>query len=264
MGNLKAERQKGEPSMGISVRIFSMMLVMAMTAALSCPPSHAESRELTFAVGLALAPYNIPKQNCGIETDIVREALEMKGYQVKTKYVPFARRIREMVEGEVDGVLTVNENSGIEAFFSDQHISCENVAISLKKNNFNIQEIGDLKDKSILTFQDAKKYLGRDFALAAEASPDYREISKQQLQINLLYGNRVDVIVLDKNIFYHHREQNKMVDTTQPIDIWHVFPKVPFRVGFVDQKVRDDFNEGLKELKRSGRYDEIINQYISK
>ncbi len=256
--------------MRILVRAFRLIFIPVMAAAFLCPTVHADPRELTFAVGLALAPYNIPKQSsgpkqkCGIETDIVREALEMKGYRIKTKYVPFARRIREVLGGEVDGVLTVNENSGIDVFLSDEHIVCENVAISLKKNKFNIQKIIDLKDKSILTFQDAGKYLGKDFAAAAAASPDYREISKQQLQINLLYGDRVDVIVLDKNIFYYHRKQNTMVDTTQPIDMWYIFPMVSFRVGFVDKKVRDDFNEGLKQLRESGRYDDIINQYISK
>jgi len=251
-------------SMRILVKTVHVFLLTMMTGALLCPASHAETRELTFAVGLALAPYNIPEKNCGIETDIVREALEIKGYRIKTKYVPFARRIREIAQGEVDGVLTVNENSDIDVFLSDQHIVCENVAVSLKKNNFKIEKIGDLKDKSILTFQDAKKYLGKEFAVAAEASPDYREISKQQLQINLLYGDRVDVIVLDKNIFYHHRNRNEMVDTNKPIDMWYIFPKVPFRVGFVDKKVRDDFNDGLKQLRSSGRYDEIIKKYISK
>jgi len=251
-------------SMRILVKTFHVFLLIMMAGALLCHASHAEIKELTFAVGLALAPYNIPEKNCGIEMDIVREALEMKGYRIKTKYVPFARRIREIAQGEVDGVLTVNENSGLDVFLSDQHIACENVAVSLKKKKFNIKKISDLKDKSILTFQNAKKYLGKEFVVAAEASPDYREISKQELQINLLYGDRVDLIVLDKNIFYHHRKGNRLVDTTQPIDIWYIFKEVPFHVGFVDKKVRDDFNDGLRQLRSSGRYDEIINKYISK
>ncbi len=250
--------------MKIPQKAFGMFLLTMMMGALLCPDSHAEPKELTFAVGLALAPYNIPEKNCGIEMDIVREALEMKGYRVKTKYVPFARRIREITEGDVDGVLTVNENSGLDVFLSDPHIACDNVAVSLKKNNFKIEKIGDLKDKSILTFQNARKYLGKEFVAAADASPDYREISKQELQINLLYGDRVNVIVLDKYIFYHHRKQNEMVDTAQPIDMWYIFPKTLFRVGFVDKKVRDDFNDGLKQLYSSGRYDEIIHKYISK
>ncbi|MCF8127950.1 MAG: transporter substrate-binding domain-containing protein [Deltaproteobacteria bacterium] len=249
--------------MKISRKVFYLLLVTAVLGLFFCTRSHALKKELTFAVGLALAPYNIPEKNCGMELDIVREALAMKGYRVKTKYVPFARRIREIAQREVDGVLTVNENSGLDVFLSDRHITCENVAVSLKKKKFNIEKPGDLKDKSILTFQNAKKYLGNEFVAAADASPDYREISKQELQINLLYGDRVDVIVLDKNIFYYHKKNNKMVDTTQPIDMWPIFVEVPFRVGFVDKKIRDDFNEGLKQLRESGRYDEIIKKYIS-
>ena len=249
--------------MRILKKVFQLFLMAMVLGAFFSTHSHAEKKELTFAVGLALAPYNIPEKNCGIELDIVREALAMKGYRVKTKYVPFARRIREIAQREVDGVLTVNENSGLDVFLSDQHIACENVAVSLKKKKFSIKKISDLKDKSILTFQNAKKYLGKEFVMAAEASPDYREISKQELQINLLYGDRVDVIVLDKNIFYYHKRNNKMVDTTQPIDMWTVFPKVSFRVGFVDKKIRDDFNDALKQLRETGRYDEIIKKYIS-
>ncbi len=248
----------------ISKKAFKVLLMAVLVGPWLSSDSRAAPKELTFAVGLALAPYNIPEKNCGIELDIVREALALKGYRVKTKYVPFARRILEISNGEVDGVLTVNENSDLDVFLSDPHIACENVAVSLKKNNFNIEKTIDLKDKSILTFQNAKKYLGKEFLAAAEASPDYREISKQELQINLLYGDRVDVIVLDKYIFYHHRENNRMVDTSQPIDIWYVFEEIPFRVGFVDEKVRDDFNDGLRQLRESGRYDEIIRKYISK
>ncbi|MCG6881148.1 MAG: transporter substrate-binding domain-containing protein [Deltaproteobacteria bacterium] len=245
-------------------RAFTIVLCLVLMSAWPYASARGEPKELTVAVGLALAPYNIPEENRGIELDIVRESLAMKGYRIKTKYVPFARRIREIAQGEVDGVLTVNENSDLDVYLSDQHIVCENVAVSLKKNNFKIEKISDLKDKSILTFQNAKKYLGKEFVAAAEASPDYREISGQELQINLLYGDRVDVIVLDKRIFYYHRKNNKMVDTTQPIDMFYIFEKVPFRVGFVDKKVRDDFNEGLKKLRESGRYDEIINKYILK
>ena len=245
-------------------RGFNAVLWLVLMCVWPWTSACAEPKELTFAVGLALAPYNIPEKNRGIELDIVRESLAMKGYRIKTKYVPFARRIREIEQGEVDGVLTVNENSDLDVYLSDQHIVCENVAVSLEKKNFKIEKIADLKDKSILTFQNAKKYLGKEFVAAAESSPDYREISKQELQINLLYGDRVDVIVLDKRIFYYHKKNNKLVDTTQPIDMFYIFEKVPFCVGFVDKRVRDDFNEGLKKLLESGRYDEIVNKYILK
>ena len=225
-------------------------------------PSFSGQKELTLAVGLALPPYNIPETNSGIELDIVREALKIKGYTITPKYVPFARVKRELRNREVDGALTINPDSGIKAFYSDKHITCQNVIVSLKKNKFKINKVSDLKDKSVLAFQDATLYLGKDFASMAEKNPKYREIAKQQLQINLLYSNRVDTIVLDKNIFCYHRKHNDKVDTSQRIDMWYIFPPTPFSVAFVDKKVRDDFNEGLRKLRESGRYTEIVEKYV--
>ncbi|MCF8143171.1 MAG: transporter substrate-binding domain-containing protein [Deltaproteobacteria bacterium] len=215
------------------------------------------------AVGLALPPYNIPETDSGIEMDIVREALKIKGYAVKPKYVPFARVRRELMNRDVDGALTINPDSGIEAFYSDGHLVCQNIVVTLKKNGFRVDEIADLKDKSVLAFQDATLYLGKEFAAMAEQNDQYKEIAKQEIQINLLYTNRVDAVVLDKNIFYHHRNHNTVVDTSQDIDIWYIFPPTTFSVAFIDETVRDDFNEGLKQLRATGRYDEIVKQYIT-
>ena len=159
--------------------------------------------------------------------------------------------------------MTINADSGIKAFYSDEHLVCENVVVSLKKNGFTIRSVNDLKDKSVLAFQDATLYLGKDFASMADHNPAYKEIAKQELQINLLYSNRVNTIVLDKNIFYYHRKHNNRVDTSQPIEIWQIFPPTPFRVAFVDETVRNDFNEGLKQLRESGRYNAIVKKYVS-
>jgi len=231
--------------------------------AVDVAPSFSGPKELTVAVGLALPPYNIPETDSGIEMDIVREALRNRGYAIKAKYVPFARVRRELMNREVDGALTINPDSGIEAFYSDEHLVCQNVVVSLKKNDFKINTISDLKEKSVLAFQDATLYLGKEFAAMADQNPKYKEIAKQEIQINLLYTNRVDAIVVDKNIFYHHRKHNDMVDTSQEIDIWRIFPPTTFSVAFVDETVKNDFNEGLKQLRESGRYDEIVKKYIT-
>jgi len=222
-----------------------------------------ESKELTLAVGLTIPPYNIPKTNSGIELDIVREALKAKGYSIKPKYVPFARRNLELSNREVDGVLTINTDSGIDAFYSDEHLLCQNVVVSLKENDFAIDNPRDLLDKSVAAFQDATVYLGQNFTDMAKKNKKYKEIANQNLQINLLYGHRVETIVLDKNIFYYLRQRNKRVDTAQPVTIHPIFKPTPFRVAFIDKKIRDAFNEGLRELRRTGRYNEIVKKYLS-
>lgn len=222
----------------------------------------ADSKELTLAIGLALPPYNISETNTGMEFDIVKEALKIKGYTMTPKYVPLARVKKEFLNRHVDGGLPFTANSGIDAFYSDVHIVYENVVVNLTKKHFIIEEIQDLKDKSIVAFQDATIYLGEDFAAMAKANPKYKEIPNQEFQINVLYMDRVDTIVIDKNIFYYYRKCNTTVDITQPIVIHEIFAPSPYRVAFVDKKVRDDFNEGLQQLRSSGRYDEIVKEYI--
>jgi len=249
--------------MKIATRLICAVLVSILVVAFGFSLSFSGSKELILAIGLSIPPYNIPETNSGIELDIVREALKNKGYTIKPKYVPFARRNKELINHKVDGVLTINTDSGIDAFYSDEHIFCENVVISLTKNGFEIDSPEDLKDKSIVAFQDATIYLGQDFSSMAKANSKYKEVANQNLQINLLYSGRVDMIVLDKNIFYYHRKHNQIVDTTEPVTLHAIFGPTPFRVAFIDKKVRDDFNEGLKTLRSTKRYDEIVKKYLS-
>ena len=243
------------------VKLFILVIVVFI-AAFRISGARAEKKEVAMAIGMAIAPYNIPESNSGIELDIVREALGMKGYVIVPKYVPFARRNLELLEKRVDGVLTINTNSGIEAYYSDEHLVCENVVVSLKKKGLKVEKAQDLKGKSVVAFQEATIYLGEDFAAMAKENPEYRELAGQQLQINLLYGDRVDAIVLDRNIFRYLKERNRKVDTTQPVDIACIFKPTPFRVAFSSKKVRDDFNEGLRKLRESGRYGEIVEGYL--
>lgn len=245
------------------IKSFIALTIVCATAFAQADPALGQ-KGLTLAVGLSIPPYNIPETNSGIELDIVREALKIKGYAIKPKYVPFARRNKELINRQVDGVLTINTDSGIDAFYSEEHLVCKNVVVTLKEKNLSIKSIQDLKDKSVIAFQDATIYLGKDFVSMAKGNPNYREVPNQDIQINLIYSARVDAIVLDKYIFYYHRKYNKRVDTSKPITFHNVFKPTPYRVAFIDKKVRDDFNEGLTILRRTGRYDQIVEKYLSR
>jgi len=120
----------------------SVILGFFILLPVNTTPTFSRSKELT----LALPPYNISETSSGMEFDIVKEALEMKGYTIKPKYVPQARRNRELLNREVDGALTINPDSGVKAFYSDEHIVYQNVVVSFiwprpltkgsRKNNF--------------------------------------------------------------------------------------------------------------------------------
>jgi polar amino acid transport system substrate-binding protein len=217
------------------------------------------AKELVLGVGLALPPYFIKDENRGLELDIIKESLKVKGHTLKTVYVPF-KRVPKMIEDKkVDCVGTVNESTGIKAFFSNSHIFYHNKVITLKRNNISVKSLKDLEYGSIVAFQNATKYLGSNYASAVSKNPAYREKANQERQVTMLVNNRIDKVVSDVNIFNFYAKKQK-VDLSK-IDYQDIFNKVHQKVAFIDKKIKDDFNYGLSVIKKNGTYDKILKRY---
>ena len=224
----------------------------------------AAADNLKVAVGLALPPYVIQEDNSGMELDIVREALKLSGHTVEPVYLPFARVSKSLEDKKVDAALTVTEASGIaNVHYSEPHITYQNVAVSLAKNSFAIQSVDDLGSHSVIAFQNAVKYLGDTFANMAKTNKRYSEKAKQSNQITMLFGGRVETVVMDINIFKYFRASETKLDTSSDVNIHEIFPPTHYKVGFLKAAYRDQFNEGLATLKSSGKYDEIIKGYVN-
>lgn len=234
--------------------IFTIFLIFSFSF------STSQAKDLTLVAGLSLPPYIIQEDNSGMEFEIIKEALQAKGHNVTLKYVPFVRLVVDYKSH--DGAITINESSGITGNFSDPVITYKNYAISLKKSGIAVNAMADLKDKKIVAFQNATKYLGPEFAAIAKENNSYSEQGQQMLQVKVLYSGRTDLIVSDINIFKYYRKQVKDIDTSPEIVLHEIFPGVDYKVLFNDATLRDDFNAGLKMIRESGRYDEIIKAYV--
>jgi len=139
----------------------------------------------------------------------VKEALAFKGHQMIEKYMPFIRVNNELDKRRVDGALTISEASGIkDIYYSDSHITYQNVVISLTGNNYKIDSISDLSGRNVLVFADAAIYIGTEYAEMAENNPDYNELNQQENQVAMLFKGRADVLVCDINIFKYYRQNN--------------------------------------------------------
>lgn len=221
------------------------------------------SKEIRTAIGDSLPPYVFKSSNSGIEYDIIKEALAYKGHVLVPVYVPFARTPSFLQTGKADAAATILDAYEESSFFySDSHISYQNVAITLKERNLKIDTISDLSGKKILAFQKANIYLGSEFAKYCSAPSIYSEIANQETQIGMLYKNRVDVIVMDIYIFYYYKKMTKLFKTEKPIVVHKIFTPTNYKVAFTEKSVRNDFNEGLAALKASGKYDMIFKKYL--
>lgn len=232
--------------------------------ALLLAPLPAAAREVSVAVGLSLPPYVLEAEQRGMELDIVREVLALKGHTLRPVFLPFARVVTEMARGGVDAAITINPESGVEACYSDSHIVYRNYAMTLADSGLKIASIGDLADKSVISFQNSRAYLGPEFKAAVDGNPQFREEAVQATQAVLLYSRRIQVVVADKNIFNWYSQSPEVkakVDTSQPVAYHEIFPPTRYMVAFRDRGMCDEFNQALKALKASGAYAAIVARY---
>lgn len=226
-----------------------------------CMAHAATAQELKLGVGLSLPPYVLQEADTGIEPEIVRASMPA-GSSVKLIYLPFARIKVSLSDGTADAITPVNESAGIkDAFYSDSHVTYQNVAVSLKSRGLKIASAADLGKLRVVAFQDATVYLGKDYAAMAKASSSYNEMAAQDNQVRQLFSDRADVIVMDINIFKYFKNKIKDMDVSKDVSIAEIFPATEYKVAFKNKESVAAFNAGLAKLKSSGKYAEIINKY---
>jgi len=219
--------------------------------------------DVVVAVSLTKPPYVIEKQKAGIEYDIVREALAYKGHRMIPKFMPQRRILHEYQRGMVDGVFSVRPFDGLKGFVSDSTISYQNFAVTLDTQEFEISSLSDLTGKTIIAFQNAKHFLGPEFVAAMDRAASYMEARDQFSQAKMLFTERAEVAIGDKAIIQYFARRVPIERRTGKKLVFHkIFEPSKYHSAFWKEQIRDDFNEGLRHLRETGRYDEIFRKYL--
>ncbi|WP_337058075.1 substrate-binding periplasmic protein [Pseudomonas sp. USHLN015] len=225
-------------------------------------PWLAMGEELRFGFGTQKPPYVYEGEDRGLELEIVTAAAKAAGFTLQYHYLPMERLHLLLGRGELDGIASTSERSGVQAFYSDVYIQYHNYAIALAGNGYRIDSIADLGKYSVSAFQRARFLLGEEFQRMAENNPRYREEAQQITRNRLLYAGRIDVAIGDKRIInYLNREVVSQVDISQSIIWYDLFPPTDYKVGFVHANQRDRFNKGLQQIRDSGEYRAIEKKY---
>lgn len=239
-----------------------------LVAALGLLGASAQAKEVTMLFGLALPPYVIQENNSGFELDIIKAALAVKGHTLKPVYASFSLITQNLKDNKADAAQRGNPElvDGSGYFYADsQTVFYQDTAISLKKNNLTVNSMNDLKGKMVVGFQGASKFLGPEFGAAVAGNPRYSETANEGKKVQQLYANGMEVFVGDLNIFKYFRSKASGVDLQQEIVLHKIFANADIKYNhavFKDKQIRDDFDAGLKQLKSSGKYQELIKKYV--
>ncbi|MEG1504041.1 MAG: amino acid ABC transporter substrate-binding protein/permease [Enterococcus sp.] len=197
----------------------------------------------------------------GIDVDLLTRIAELQGFKIDFKFIGFSSAMQALESGQADGMIagmTMTDERKANYDFSDPYFQ-SGIQLAVAKDNKDIKEYKDLKGKTVGAKVGTES---ADFLEAHKKEYGYTIKSfdaADQLYDALKVGS-IDAMMDDYPVIGYAVQQGQ--DLKTPIK-----REVGGEYGFAVKKgenpeLREMFTEGLKELKRTGEYDKIVDKYI--
>lgn len=234
--------------------LYLMMISIVLLAA------SVSATQLQVLVGVEKPPYIKVADKTGYELELLRAVVKKMGFRSRFIHVPNGRLFDIFSEGQAD--LVSLQRSTPEGFFATQpYISYQNVLIVRQDLQKELLSLSDLAGLRVMAFQNARLFLPPDYAEAVLKATSYQEVVEQHKLPALLLKKRVDVLVMDRNIFWHYYRQTAPDDSSLKVlsffrpNHYHMLARTP--------EVAERFNKALMEVKQSELFSQLQLSYFA-
>lgn len=203
----------------------------------------------------------------GLIPHIVSEAFALENIDVEYIFLPWARAYSESRKGKVNGTLQwlYSEERAENHFYSNALLEESNVWFHLKDKPFTWETFADLKGKKIGA-RIGFTYSPEFYQAIDDGVFEALFLSSTLQNLKMLYSRRIDAYIENLDVGYYgvrefydsekakHVTHHKKALLTNSSHL--LFSKRNLKSDYFLKK----FNRGLKRLKFSGRYQEIVNE----
>jgi len=242
-------------------RMLQAALVGLAVTLIMAPAVHA--RQLTMCT-LNWEPYygeDLPRN--GFFTELVREAFVRGGHTVNVEFMPWARAMLEVKQGDREVLLgAYYTDERAETYWASKPIYTDKVGLIARR------ELGISSFDSLRELSDYSIGYGRGFAVSDEFdTADYLQKEAEESQVlNLrkFERGRIDMIAGSfASIRYVAQEEG--IDTSQmvfmePVLNEHTLHIMISRNAPDGEQLLEDFHRGLREIRADGTYDRILRE----
>ena len=232
---------------------YSLLLILLLLAA----RLHAQP---VLRIGLHLsAPwsfYNDDAQLDGIEYQLVSRIFQRAGYQTEYELHSYSRLLKQFADKKLDCASPVAVNID-GASYTEPYLPFKDVALSLADKKLALTSLTGLASKRIVAYQQAQQILGPEFAqVIAQAS--YVEMAERERQLELLFNDRVDVVIGEQRVLLYLAAQ---LSPSQQLTVHELFNEQAYPAACWQPELTATFNAGLLQMKQSGELQQILAQY---
>ncbi|MBC8061708.1 MAG: amino acid ABC transporter substrate-binding protein [Clostridiaceae bacterium] len=228
------------------------------------------STEKSVVIATAIwEPYEFEENGVikGIGVDIVAETFKRMEYKVTMKTLPFARAIEMLKAGGVDMIIDIKKTAERQEFgvFSKEPIITTYTSLFVKSDS-NIEFDGNILDLKPYKIGIIRDYTyGEEFDNAVKNKVLQVEQVDDKLQnIYKILDNRIDICIENRLVelaaLNKTNNQNKLKELKPVLNETEVYAF--FRKGKNTEKMVEEFDNKLVEIKKDGTSQRIYQSYI--
>jgi polar amino acid transport system substrate-binding protein len=220
----------------------------------------AKAQQLQLLVGMEKPPYIQVQSQTGYELDLLKAVVKRMGFDSQFIHVPNGRLLTLFNDGQAD-LVSLQRGTPAGLYATQPYISYQNILIVRQDLHKDILSLSDLVGLRVMAFQNARQFLPPDYAEAITRTSSYLEVVEQHQLPALLLKNRVDVLVMDRNIFLHYYRKTAPSDNSLKIlsffqsNHYHMLARTP--------EVAERFNKALAEIKQSELFSQLQLKYFA-
>jgi polar amino acid transport system substrate-binding protein len=246
------------------MKIATLAIVSCLLMAAAQPTPAEETIRLTNGEWQPYFSEHSP--HYGFASHIISEAFALVGVRVEYGFFPWKRALESAKKGQWDGGAAFwdSEERRKHFYFSEEPVVPTEMAFfHLKSTEFDWNGVEDLKDLKIGAT--LEYFYGEELDEAEKASLLHIErVGSDELSLKKLLKGRIDVFPGDLMVTY---AQIQDTFSAEEAALFTHHPKTFESRGLYllfskqvegNEQMRDLFDKGLRQLKESGRYEEII------
>lgn len=247
------------------VAIFSV--VLAACGSGEQAGNTSESGKTVYKVGIDTTyppfEYEVDGKYVGIDVDLINAIAEDQGFEVQLEAMDFKGIIPALQAGQLDismGGMSITEERKKVVDFTEPYFDA-GVSLVVKGDNTEIQSVEDLKGKKVAV---KKGTVGANYAESIVNDIGFEIVQfddSPSMFLEVQNGNAVALFEDYPVISYAIAQQDlglKVVGDRLNDD--------QYGIGVLkgkNQEILEKINQGLKNLKENGKYQEIIDKYLA-
>lgn len=192
----------------------------------------------------------------GIEYQLVSRIFANAGYQVEFEFHSYSRLLKQFSDKKLDCASPVAiDIAG--AHYTKPYLSFQDVVLSRAEKQFDIKQLTDLSGKRIVAYQQARQVLGADFANITTLA-NYVELADRELQLELLFNDRVDLVVGEQRVLLYLAAA---VAPGQALQVHEIFAAKSYPAACWQPELVQLFNQGLQQLEQNGELEALLARF---